>query len=173
MSYPPLQRVNHPDAFWELAHNEWCSEVEHSHRPYRRPILRNPPLIEMTPDENHTPEKWEDTEESACRRVKEVCPPGIVTETISYAHINRQGIAVVPGQIWESCDRRDRGLRKRVVEVEGGYCYFAGVTVGEVIPGTDMIASKVRPPTRVAIRRLYPHSSGYRLVPASEGGVAL
>lgn len=71
-------------------------------------------------------------------------------------NVTRDGIEVRPGQIWEDCDKRSKGRRVTVTKVESGKAH---VTTG--------VNS-----TRIAIRRMYPHASGFRLIHDAPGGGA-
>ena len=55
------------------------------------------------------------------------------------------------GDIWQDCDKRMAGRRCRVVAVNGSKAQLQNIA-GPV------------PPTWVSIRRMYPHSTGWRLV---------
>lgn len=58
------------------------------------------------------------------------------------------------GQIWESVDARDLGRQIRVDRIEGGYAYC-----------TPYIGAHPDPrKTRIRLDRMYPHSTGFRLV---------
>ena len=54
------------------------------------------------------------------------------------------------GDVWEDCDKRTGGRRCRVISIE------AGEATMQHVCGF--------PTTRVSIRRMYPHSTGWRLV---------
>ena len=57
------------------------------------------------------------------------------------------------GQRWRDCDVRYCGRRIRtVMDIDGDYAIMG-------VPGNPKL-----PRTRVAIRRMYPHSTGWRLV---------
>lgn len=63
----------------------------------------------------------------------------------------KNGIVVCVGQTWRECDYRSRRQVKTVLAIDGGYATL-------YIPG-----SKART-SRVAIRRMYKHSTGWELV---------
>jgi hypothetical protein len=54
------------------------------------------------------------------------------------------------GDVWEDCDKRTNGRRCRVVSIDDGKATM------QHICGF--------PTTRVSVRRMYPHSTGWRLV---------
>jgi len=62
-------------------------------------------------------------------------------------NVTKDGIEVKAGQVWRDCDKRGNGRTKRVLSVEGGKAVFEGP-----------------PKTRVSIKRMYRHSTGYELV---------
>lgn len=62
----------------------------------------------------------------------------------------REGIVVRPGQVWEDCDRRMHGRQVRIRAVANGKA------------GVEEVGGHRR--TRISIRSMYPHSTGYRLV---------
>lgn len=64
----------------------------------------------------------------------------------------KEGIEVKPGQVWEDLDKRMLGRRRQVREVSDGYAYMDGY-----------------PRTRVAIRRMHRHSTGWKLVRDTSG----
>lgn len=68
------------------------------------------------------------------------------------SNITRDGIEVLPGQEWRDLDWRARGRTKHVIRVTDGYA----------IMGAKMDSTKYL--TRVAIRRMHKHSTGWQLV---------
>lgn len=72
--------------------------------------------------------------------------------------VKREEVRV--GDIWQDCDKRMNGRRCRVIAIENGKATMQHVCGF--------------PTTKVSLRRMYPHSTGWRLVeragnPTSEG----
>lgn len=69
------------------------------------------------------------------------------------ANVTKEGIEVVPGQLWRDLDKRQHGRQCKVVEVNGGRAkmrfYSRGREGGE---------------TTISIRRMHKHSTGWELV---------
>ena len=65
-------------------------------------------------------------------------------------HTTRDGIEVKPGQLWKDCDKRMRGRSGFVQSVSGGKAVIGIGATGRT--------------TRIAIRRMYRHSSGWVMV---------
>lgn len=72
------------------------------------------------------------------------------------ANVTRDGVEVKVGQVWRDLDKRMTGRTRTVLAVVHGHATM----------GSEGTAST----TRVAIRRMHKHSTGWALV--SEGGEA-
>lgn len=69
-------------------------------------------------------------------------------------NVTRDGIPVQPAQVWEDCDPRSPQFNNGVART---------VTIDRVENGTAFATTCAGRPTRIAVKRLYPHSTGYRL----------
>jgi hypoxanthine-guanine phosphoribosyltransferase len=73
-------------------------------------------------------------------------------------------ITVLPGQVWADCDSRCRGRTVLIERVEDIYAYGVVLTSAE-----GAIVDNRGRKVRLAIQRMRPTSSGWRLVPDPEG----
>ena len=69
-------------------------------------------------------------------------------------NITRDGILVAPGQVWIDCDPRSPGFNNGVPRT---------VTVDRVENGTAYVTASTGRATRIAVKRMHPHSTGFRL----------
>lgn len=67
-------------------------------------------------------------------------------ETIN-PNVTKEGIEVLPGQLWQDLDKRMNGRKKRVLAVEDGKAVMDGY-----------------PKVKVSIRRMHKGSTGWELV---------
>ena len=72
---------------------------------------------------------------------------------------------VQPGQVWESCDRRDNGRQVEVLDV---VFELGGVTLANPYAVVQSPTGRGRQ-TRIRLDRFRPTSSGYRLVREAQG----
>lgn len=63
-------------------------------------------------------------------------------------NVTREGIVVLPEQVWESTSKRDAGRKVTVLSVDDGVATLKG----------DKATTKVR------VDRMYPHSKGFKIV---------
>ena len=63
------------------------------------------------------------------------------------------------GQVWEDCDPRMTGRQLRVEKVEGGYAILRRCFGDRQDTRT----------TKIRLSRMYPHSTGFRLVQSASG----
>ena len=65
-------------------------------------------------------------------------------------------LTVKPGQTWADCDSRECGRRIVITRVDETYAYYSGGSRGGE--------------RRILLRRMYPHSTGFRLTVDVEAG---
>ena len=65
---------------------------------------------------------------------------------------NPSGVRV--GQVWESCDKREKGRRSIVERIEGNKAVVRGWSMGNISG----------PERRIRLDRFRPISTGYRLI---------
>jgi hypothetical protein len=80
---------------------------------------------------------------------------------------------VRPGQVWESCDKRDNGRRVKVLEVfremADGSPFRVGYAIVEQVAHRDPVrAQNNGRRSKIRLDRFRPTSSGYRLVSDTE-----
>ena len=69
-------------------------------------------------------------------------------------NVTREGITVEAGQIWLDCDPRSPAFNNGVPRT---------VTVDSVENGTAFVTTSADRKTNIAVKRMHPHSTGYRL----------
>lgn len=63
------------------------------------------------------------------------------------SNVTKEGIEVMPGQVWQDLDKRMNGRKRKVLAVENGKAIMDGY-----------------PKTKVSIRRMHKGSTGWALV---------
>ena len=70
-----------------------------------------------------------------------------------------EAVAVRPGQVWADNDRREKGRTVRVDSVDGRFAYCTVLTARD-----NALNPRVGHSTRIAVNRMRPTATGFRLI---------